>query len=83
VTRTVDDPRIYRQIINDLRSRMDLMTLQPGAAMSITYLSQEWETSRPTVSKALQHLEHEGRLRRYPGLGYYVRPRSQWQPAAG
>jgi DNA-binding GntR family transcriptional regulator len=78
----VDDPRIYRQIIKDLRSRMDLMTVKPGAAVSITYLSQEWATSRPTVAKALQHLEREGRLRRYPGLGYQVRPPSEWQPAA-
>lgn len=64
------------QIANDLRGKMDAGTLGPGARPSITVLSQEWGTARQTAAKALRKLEGEKRVKRYPGVGYVVLPKS-------
>lgn len=67
-----DDPRKWVQIIDDLRSRIDDGKLQKYDLISITYEEQARGVSRPTIRKALQKLEAEGRVRRYPGHGYVV-----------
>ena len=71
------DPRIYVRIAADLRRRIETGELQPGQpAPSITTLCQQWEVARETAAHALTTLEAEGRVKRYPGRGYYVTGRA-------
>ncbi len=73
--RRVDDqdPRIYLRIAADLRQRIEAGELEAGQPVpSITTLTQEWSVARETAAHALQVLETEGLVRRYPGRGYYV-----------
>ena len=70
------DPRIYVRIAGDIRSRIEADELKPGQPVpSITSLCQEWGVARETAAHALQVLETEGLVRRYPGRGYYVTAR--------
>jgi GntR family transcriptional regulator len=70
------DPRIYMRIAADIRARIEADELKPGQpAPSITSLCQELGVARETAAHALQVLEAEGLVRRYPGRGYYVVPR--------
>jgi hypothetical protein len=76
--RAVDDqdPRIYMRIAADIRARIEADELKPGQpAPSITSLRQELGVARETAAHALQVLEAEALVRRYPGRGYYVVPR--------
>jgi len=67
------DPRIYLRIAADVRARIEAGGLEAGQpAPSITALCQEWGVARETAAHALQVLEAEGLVRRYPGRGYYV-----------
>jgi DNA-binding GntR family transcriptional regulator len=67
------DPRVYVRIAADLRRRIEADELKPGQPVpSITTLCQEWGVARETAAHALQALEAEGLVRRYPGRGYYV-----------
>jgi len=77
-----DDPRRWVQIARDLRQRMDNRTLNPDDRPSITYECGKWGIARQTVAKAMRQLEREGRLKRYPGVGYIVLPRSPAKPQA-
>jgi DNA-binding GntR family transcriptional regulator len=71
------DPRLYVQIAASVRTRIESGELRPGhAAPSITTLCQEWGVARETAAQAYRVLEAEGLVRRYPGRGYYVLPRS-------
>jgi DNA-binding GntR family transcriptional regulator len=70
------DPRVYLRIAADLRRRIEAGELEAGQPVpSITTLTQEWEVARETAAHALQVLEQEGLVRRYPGRGYYVTAR--------
>ena len=70
------DPRLYLRIAADVRRRIEAGELEPGRpAPSITSLCQQWEVARETAAHALRVLEAEGRVRRYPGRGYYVTAR--------
>jgi len=61
------------RIAASIRARIQAGDLEPGQpAPSVTALSQEWEVARETAAHALQALEAEGLVRRYPGRGYYV-----------
>ena len=67
------DPRIYLRIAAAVRARIEKGDIEVGQpAPSITALCQEWGVARETASHALQVLESEGLVRRYPGRGYYV-----------
>jgi DNA-binding GntR family transcriptional regulator len=67
------DPRIYLRIAAEIRGRIEAGDLKAGQPVpSITTLCQEWGVARETASHALQVLEAEGLVRRYPGRGYYV-----------
>lgn len=67
------DPRAYVRIAASLRARITAGDLRPGQPMpSITSLCQEWEVARATAAHALQLLEEENLVRRWPGRGYYV-----------
>jgi DNA-binding GntR family transcriptional regulator len=77
----VTDPRIHTTIASAVRARILDGTLAPGSAVSITYLSQEWDTSRQTAARALRLLADEGLLKRYPGpAGYRVTHRPDSEP---
>jgi DNA-binding GntR family transcriptional regulator len=70
------DPRVYLRIAAAVRARIEADELKPGQpAPSITTLCQEWGVARETAAHALQVLEAEGMVRRYPGRGYYVTER--------
>jgi DNA-binding transcriptional MocR family regulator len=71
---TQSDPRQYMRLAALLRERILSGKLRPGSRVpSITVLCRERETSRRTAGKAMQVLEAEGLLVRFPGLGYFVR----------
>jgi DNA-binding GntR family transcriptional regulator len=70
------DPRIYLRIAAAVRARIEAGELKSGQpAPSITSLCQEWGVARETGAHAMQVLEGEGLVRRYPGRGYYVTSR--------
>jgi GntR family transcriptional regulator len=67
------DPRIYLRIAADIRARIEADEIKAGQPVpSITALCQEWGVARETAAHALQVLETEGLVKRYPGRGYYV-----------
>lgn len=55
-----------------LSAMIDDGTLPPGARVHIGLLAEEHQTSRPTVAHALRLLEADGKVRRYPGVGWTV-----------
>jgi DNA-binding GntR family transcriptional regulator len=68
------DPRVYVQIAAALRDKISSGELESGQPVpSITTLTQDWGVARRTAAHALQVLEDEGLIRRWPGRGYYVR----------
>jgi GntR family transcriptional regulator len=68
------DPRAYIKLAVAVRRQITSGKLPPGAPVpSITVLAEEFSYSRGTCRKALQLLESEHLLIRYPGLGYFVR----------
>jgi DNA-binding GntR family transcriptional regulator len=68
------DPRVYVQIAAALRDKISSAELESGQPVpSITTLTQDWGVARRTAAHALQVLEDEGLIRRWPGRGYYVR----------
>jgi GntR family transcriptional regulator len=67
------DQRIYVRIAVSIRARIEADEIKPGQPVPpITALCQEWGVARETAAHALQLLEDEGLVRRYPGRGYYV-----------
>jgi DNA-binding GntR family transcriptional regulator len=71
-TRAMTDPRVWVRITVDLRNKLSSGAIAAGETVSIRQLSGEWGTSRGPARKALQTLEGDGLVRRYPGVGYYV-----------
>jgi len=70
------DPRVYVRIAAEIRTQIQSGELKAGQPVpSITSLCQEWGVARETAAHALQVLEAEGLVRRYPGRGYYVTSR--------
>ena len=67
------DPRKYRQLAEVIRAQVISGQIMPGSpAPTITELASRYGCARQTCAKALRILVEEGRLIRYPGLGYYV-----------
>jgi DNA-binding GntR family transcriptional regulator len=70
---TVEDPRRFMQVAKELRDQIGDGRLKPGCRLpSIGTLTQETDSSRQTIGRALRLLEREGLLTRIPGLGYFV-----------
>jgi DNA-binding GntR family transcriptional regulator len=69
------DPTKHKQLTATLRDQITTGKLTPGQPVpSITRLAAARGWSRQTCARALQSLESERLLIRYPGLGYYVAP---------
>ena len=67
------DPRRYRQIYADLAARIDGGTYPPGSPLpTIGLLADEFGVSRDTVQRSIQMLADDGKVTRWPGLGWYV-----------
>lgn len=67
------DPTKHKHLAAALRDQIRAGILKPGQPVpSITRLAADWGWARGTCAKALQALQREGLLTRYPGLGYYV-----------
>jgi DNA-binding GntR family transcriptional regulator len=67
------DPRRYVQLAAVLRWQIATGSLAAGDPVpSITTLAGELGYGRQTCGKAMQVLEREGLLARFPGVGYYV-----------
>jgi DNA-binding GntR family transcriptional regulator len=66
------DPRRYMQLYELLSARIADGTLRPGDRLNIGTLADEHDMSRPTVAHALRMLEADGKVSRYPGVGWTV-----------
>ncbi len=72
-TAASSDPRLYMRLAAALRGRIADGTLAKDARLPpISVLCKDYSLSRQTAGKALRMLEHEGLIRRVPGLGYHV-----------
>jgi len=61
--------RVYAQ----LKARIEGSTLAAGARLNIGLVADEHNVSRDTVQHALQLLEQDGLIERWPGLGWFVK----------
>jgi GntR family transcriptional regulator len=74
VDRTSGVP-VYRQVADDIRSKIDSGEYPAGDALpSETVLMAEYDISRPTLRDAIKLLRGEGRLVVEHGRGMFVRP---------
>ena len=65
----------YKQIENELRSRITLGTYKPGERIpSETDLGEQFGVSRLTIQKSLKELQTDGLVERRAGSGTYVCP---------
>ena len=70
------DPRIYLRIAGELRRRIEAGEFAAdGKLPSVRTLMQAYEVAYDTAQHAMQTLEAQGLVRRYPGRGYYVTER--------
>ena len=68
----MEDPRLYRRIAAALLERINDGRLTPGTRLNIGLLTDEFDTTRTTVGKALKLLGDDGRIEFFAGLGWYV-----------
>jgi DNA-binding GntR family transcriptional regulator len=55
-----------------LTARIDGKELPPGTRLNIGLIADEFGVSRDTVQRAIGMLADEGKIIRWPGLGWYV-----------
>ena len=73
---TRDESPLWRQIADQLRSDIADEVYAPGSALpGETVMAQRYQTSRPTVRRAIAELAGEGLLSAAHGRGTFVRPR--------
>jgi DNA-binding GntR family transcriptional regulator len=71
-----DDAPLWRTIANQLRADIARETYPPASPLpGETALAQRYQTSRPTVRRALAELTTEGLITAAQGRGTFVRPR--------
>jgi len=63
------------------RPRLRPGTFLAGSFPVVPAGTEKWGSSRQTAAKALQALEDDGLIRRYPGVGYYVLSPGRWRPS--
>lgn len=66
------DPRRYMRVYEYLREQIAQGELRPGTILNIGLIADQRDVSRPTVAHALQLLEADGKVKRYPGIGWQV-----------
>ena len=66
------DPRRYMQLYQRLSGLIASGELPAGTILNIGLLADQHDVSRPTVAHALRLLEADGRVKRYPGVGWQV-----------
>ena len=80
----IEQPRLYRQVADQLRQLIDSGEYEIGARLPTEReLAQQFGLSRPTVREALIALEVEGRVRIRVGSGIYVRAIEEQPPSLG
>jgi len=69
----MSDPRRYRQIHAELSARIEGGQYAAGSPLPpIGRLADEFGVSRDTVQRSIHMLSDEGKVTRWPGLGWYV-----------
>jgi GntR family transcriptional regulator len=69
----LSDPRAYRQLADEIRRQISDGTLKPGdPAPTVTYLADRTGHARHTCGRALQLLQSEGLVKRFPAYGYFI-----------
>lgn len=64
---------VYQRITNDIKNKIHKGEMKPSDLLpSENTLAQAYDTSRVTVRKSLQLLEHDGYIYSWPGKGYFV-----------
>lgn len=77
----IEQPRLYRQVADQLRRMIDSGEYAVGARLPAERdLAEQFGLSRPTIREALIALEVEGRIRIRVGSGIYVRAVAQNAP---
>lgn len=66
------DPRAFIRIYEALTRRIEDGTLPPETRLNIGDLADEFDVSRDTVQRAIGMLHDDGKVERWPGLGWYV-----------
>lgn len=78
---THDDTPLWRTIADQLRDEIGNEVHAPGAALpGETAMAERYQTSRPTVRRAIAELAGEGLLSAAQGRGTFVRPRPDRRP---
>lgn len=78
---TQDDAPLWRVIADQLRADIGNEVYAPGAALpGETAMAARYQTSRPTVRRAIFELAGEGLLSAAQGRGTFVRPRPDRRP---
>ena len=60
------------QVYEYLSERMADGRLPAGTILNIGLIADQRDVSRPTVAHALRMLEADGKVKRYPGVGWQV-----------
>jgi DNA-binding GntR family transcriptional regulator len=60
------------QVYESLRDRIASGALPAGTVLNMGLIADDHDVSRPTVAHALRVLEEDGKVRRYPGVGWQV-----------
>lgn len=71
---------LYRQLQQQLNSRIEDGDLVPGAMISEHHLGMAYGVSRITTRKALDLLQQDGWVTRVPGKGTFVTERQKLEP---
>jgi DNA-binding GntR family transcriptional regulator len=66
------EPRLYMQVARAICRKIESGELKPGDTVSIADLMEKYGVARQTASKGLRVLCKEGRMNRWPGVGYTV-----------
>lgn len=69
---------LHGVLVNELGRKIVSGIYQPGAALSLDDLCEEYDASRPTVREAVRVLESKGLLRIRQSLGTRVQPMDAW-----
>jgi DNA-binding GntR family transcriptional regulator len=67
------DPRRYVQIHAELSARISDGRLPSGTILNIGAIADEWSVARETVQRSIRMLADEGKVTRYPGIGWQVK----------